>query len=81
MNAMTENILPAFNGQLDLCVAFTITLRYYPGVTRMNNLINIDFSQVMNFLDEVINQPQRYGVDLAQSPELIYIVAGIKHLR
>ena len=47
----------------------------------MNNLINIDFSQVMNFLDEVINQPQRYGVDLAQSPELIYIVAGIKHLR
>lgn len=33
-----------------------------------------DFNQVLNFLDNLINQPGRYGVNTSQLPELIEIV-------
>lgn len=35
---------------------------------------NTDFNQVLNFLDNVINQPGRYGVNTSPLPELIDIV-------
>lgn len=78
---MAENILMAFNGQLDLRNAYTYSLPQVEPIRAKRPFSPLTLHYIHNFLADVVNQPGFYGISINQVSELVAIRAEIIRLR
>jgi hypothetical protein len=78
---MTENILPAFNGRLNLRTAFAFPRNQVCSHQNRRLIKVANIHQIYQFLQDVVNNPAHYGVLLNDVPELASIRTEILNLR
>jgi len=79
---MTENLLPAFNGQLDLRTAYNWNQSEVSFPDMLNLYQNgYQFDQVYQFLEDVVDNHANYGISMERGAELSDIRQHLLRLR